>query len=90
MRETLLTLLIGAIAGSIDVLPMIKMKLDKYSASSALIPVYRADLVCIIGVRQSLTKKTIQQNVQNYGGNRMRPKFMRWLIGSFAVMLLLP
>ena len=31
----LLTLLIGIIAGVIDVLPMIKMKLDKYSCLSA-------------------------------------------------------
>lgn len=33
----LLTLLIGVIAGIIDVLPMIKMKLDKYSVSSAFV-----------------------------------------------------
>lgn len=32
-----MTLLIGVIAGSIDVLPMIKMKLDKYSVSSAFV-----------------------------------------------------
>ncbi|MCD7990537.1 MAG: hypothetical protein LUK37_01585 [Clostridia bacterium] len=37
MREMLLTLLIGVIAGIIDVLPMIKMKLDKYSVSSAFV-----------------------------------------------------
>ena len=37
MREILLTILIGFIAGIIDVLPMIKMKLDKYAISSAFI-----------------------------------------------------
>jgi len=35
MKEFLLTLLIGIVAGTIDVLPMIKMKLDRYSISSA-------------------------------------------------------
>ena len=35
MREILLTLLIGSIIGLIDILPMIKMKLDKYAISSA-------------------------------------------------------
>jgi len=35
MRNVLLTLLIGCIAGIIDILPMIKMKLDKYAISSA-------------------------------------------------------
>ena len=34
MKEFLLTLLIGIIAGTIDVLPMIKMKLDRYSGSA--------------------------------------------------------
>jgi len=33
----LLTLLIGIVAGVIDVLPMIKMKVDKYSCISAFI-----------------------------------------------------
>lgn len=33
----LLTLLIGIIAGVIDVLPMIKMKVDKYSTLSAFV-----------------------------------------------------
>ncbi len=33
----ILTLLIGAIAGVIDVLPMIKMKVDKYSCASAFV-----------------------------------------------------
>ena len=37
MKEFLLTLLIGILAGIIDVLPMIKMKLDKYSISSAFV-----------------------------------------------------
>lgn len=37
MKELLLTLLIGIIAGMIDVLPMIKMKLDKYSIVSAFV-----------------------------------------------------
>ena len=37
MKEILLALLIGLIAGIIDILPMIKMKLDKYSISSAFI-----------------------------------------------------
>ena len=35
MKELLLTLLIGIIAGIIDILPMIKMKLDMYAISSA-------------------------------------------------------
>ena len=35
MKETLLTMLIGCIAGVIDILPMIKMRLDKYALSSA-------------------------------------------------------
>lgn len=37
MKEILITLLIGIIAGVIDVLPMIKMKLDKYSITSAFV-----------------------------------------------------
>ena len=37
MRNILLTLLIGCIAGTIDILPMIKMKLDKFAISSAFI-----------------------------------------------------
>lgn len=37
MKTILLTTLIGIIAGVIDVLPMIKMKLDKYAISSAFI-----------------------------------------------------
>ena len=37
MKELLLTALIGCIAGIIDILPMIKMKLDKYAISSAFI-----------------------------------------------------
>ncbi len=37
MKVLLLTLLIGIIAGAIDILPMIKMKLDKYSISSAFV-----------------------------------------------------
>ena len=35
MRNLLWTLLIGTLAGTIDILPMIKMKLDKYALSSA-------------------------------------------------------
>lgn len=37
MKEFLLTLLIGIAVGVIDILPMLKMKLDKYSISSAFI-----------------------------------------------------
>jgi hypothetical protein len=37
MKALLLTLLVGCIAGIIDILPMIKMKLDKYAISSAFI-----------------------------------------------------
>lgn len=37
MKEIVLTLLIGVIAGVIDILPMIKMKLDKYSTASAFV-----------------------------------------------------
>ena len=35
MKEFLFTLLVGMVAGIIDVLPMIKMKLDKYAIISA-------------------------------------------------------
>lgn len=35
MREILLTILIGVCAGVIDIIPMIKMKKDKYSIASA-------------------------------------------------------
>ena len=37
MKEILLTLFIGIVAGTIDILPMIKMKLDMYAISSAFI-----------------------------------------------------
>ena len=37
MKIFLLTLLIGIIAGTIDILPMVKMRLDKYALSSAFI-----------------------------------------------------
>ena len=37
MKEILITLLIGCIAGTIDILPMIKMKLNMYAISSAFI-----------------------------------------------------
>lgn len=37
MKFFLLTLLVGIIAGVIDVLPMFKMKLDKYSIVSAFV-----------------------------------------------------
>ena len=37
MKEFLLTLLIGIAAGVVDVMPMIKMKLDKYSIASAFV-----------------------------------------------------
>lgn len=37
MRTILLTLLIGALAGLADVLPMIKMKVDKHSTASAFV-----------------------------------------------------
>ena len=35
MGEILLTLLVGIVVGVIDILPMIKMKLDRYAISSA-------------------------------------------------------
>lgn len=35
MREMLVILMLGIVAGLIDILPMIKMKLDKYSIGSA-------------------------------------------------------
>lgn len=35
MKNLLLTALVGIVAGVIDILPMIKMKLDKYSILSA-------------------------------------------------------
>lgn len=37
MREFLLTLLMGIAAGAIDVLPMIKMKQDRFSIASAFV-----------------------------------------------------
>jgi hypothetical protein len=37
MKEILLTLVVGIIAGIIDIAPMIKMKLDRYAISSAFI-----------------------------------------------------
>ena len=37
MKGILLTCLIGIIAGAIDVLPMIKMKLDRFSIVSAFV-----------------------------------------------------
>ena len=37
MREIICTLIIGCIAGVIDILPMIKMKLDKYAILSAFV-----------------------------------------------------
>lgn len=37
MKEILLTALLGIVVGAIDVLPMIKMKLDKYSIVSAFV-----------------------------------------------------
>jgi hypothetical protein len=37
MKEILITMFIGIIAGIIDILPMIKMKLDKYSIASAFV-----------------------------------------------------
>ena len=37
MKTFLLTCLIGMIAGAIDILPMIKMKLDRHSMASAFV-----------------------------------------------------
>ncbi|WHH58592.1 hypothetical protein [Petroclostridium sp. X23] len=37
MKTLLLTVLIGVIAGVIDILPMVKMKLEKYAIFSAFI-----------------------------------------------------
>lgn len=37
MKEFLLTALIGVVIGMIDILPMIKMKHDKYSIGSAFV-----------------------------------------------------
>ncbi len=37
MKEFLLTALVGLVAGVVDILPMIKMKLNKYAISSAFI-----------------------------------------------------
>lgn len=47
MKEFLLTLLIGILAGVIDILPMIRMKLDKYSVFSAFIHYLIAPFVII-------------------------------------------
>lgn len=37
MKTFLLTCLVGMIAGAIDILPMIKMKLDRHSIASAFV-----------------------------------------------------
>lgn len=37
MKDFFVTLLIGIVAGAIDVLPMIKMKLDRHSIASAFV-----------------------------------------------------
>ena len=37
MKEFMLTLLLGVVAGGIDVLPMIRMKLDKHAIASAFV-----------------------------------------------------
>lgn len=37
MNEFLLTALVGVVAGTVDVLPMVKMKLDKYAITSAFV-----------------------------------------------------
>ena len=37
MKNFLLTLLAGAVSGTIDILPMLKMKLDKFSTASAFV-----------------------------------------------------
>lgn len=37
MRNLLITIAIGALVGLIDILPMIKMKIDKYATSSAFV-----------------------------------------------------
>lgn len=37
MKTFLLTCLIGMIAGAIDILPMVKMKLDRHSIASAFV-----------------------------------------------------
>ena len=37
MKTFLLTFLVGMIAGAIDILPMIKMKLDRHSIASAFV-----------------------------------------------------
>lgn len=37
MQTLLVTLLIGVVAGLIDILPMLKMKLDKFSIASAYV-----------------------------------------------------
>jgi len=37
MKTFLLTLLIGVVVGTIDILPMIRMRLDKYSIMSAFV-----------------------------------------------------
>ena len=37
MKDFFVTLLLGIVAGAIDVLPMIKMKLDRHSIASAFV-----------------------------------------------------
>lgn len=37
MKEFFITLLLGIVAGAVDVLPMMKMKLDRHSIASAFV-----------------------------------------------------
>ena len=47
MKTFLLTCLIGMIAGAIDILPMIKMKLDRHSIASAFVFYFILPLVIL-------------------------------------------
>ncbi len=45
MKTLILTILIGCVAGAIDVMPMVKMKLDRYSIVSAFMHFVIAALI---------------------------------------------
>ena len=47
MRTFLLTALLGVVVGVIDVLPMIKMKIDKYASASAFVFYFIAPFIIL-------------------------------------------
>lgn len=57
IKEIICTALLGIVVGAIDVLPMIKMKLDKYSIASAFIFYF---ILLLFTATKGLRKKTCQ------------------------------